>query len=373
MLNDLAETKIGVGNIPDATNPLEQETQNHDAFYRQEIGTAIDVNPDSISFVSLDDFLQGRSRFLFGFTPDSGSRPASFLKLAKTENTKLQLRREIKAMEIAHELDIPVLSIHSAYTETSNDLGVVLIERLTSEKGTLLANDELVAGANPEKRYGARAAKLIARCIRKEIPKTLDSSMLVRDWKRTQSAPMFWQQWEEQNNIIMKDEHVGVFSHFLPLVNFQKVLRNVEDRVHQIIAKDEHELEEFYVQNDNSPSNMFFINGPDNNSGDVLLDFEQVAATRNPSLGFITDVSDFYNRAWANSEMQRDFLQTFLELAPAEKKAEWKELLVASVVFGTGYAASLYMEPNHFRHKKAVVLLQSLEENINFVESLSVE
>ena len=351
---------------PGSAASLEILNQSADLFYRREIARSYQIKPDNVNLITTDEFDSGASRFLFGFTdetPPTGFTP-SFVKLAKEERYKRQLEREVKSMELAHDLGIHTIDIHNGYFETPLGFGIIRLRRLDAGDGYFLANDELIAAADNDLHFGQRAAKLIASSVGKIIPPERKSDFLIRGQKRIDSENTFWEVWDQENSIVLDSKHNGYRNKLIPSQNLQNILANTKEDLHPLVKYGVSE-NEYFVHNDTSPSNCFFTNGNSQGLSDILLDFEQAAATHNLVLATLIDLGDFYNRSWANPAMQQEYMSFLMSELTQYSPEERYKIIRGAAVFGTMNASQYYMDENNNRHNKAVGLLQNLESNLS--------
>jgi len=345
--------------------PNEIRIAASDTLYRREIARSLGIHPNNINLLTTDAFETGQSRFLFGFTDTSppSDYPPSFVKLAKEPSHKEQLQREVKSMELAKKMGIPTIHVHNGYFESPLGYGIIRLKKIDIEEGLLLANDELIAAAPKDKHFGSRAALLIAASIGKRIQPNIDTSFLLRGQKRLGSEQTFWELWDEENQTVLSSRYDAYRNQLIPRDELLSILIKSRVDLESLVIQG-YSDDEYFVHNDTSPSNCFFTNGSEVGNQDILLDFEQAAATHNIVLGAITDISDFYNRAWANPEMQQEFLCTLLQELKQFPLTDRYKIIRGAAVFGTMFASQFYMDDNHPRNIKAKYLLQHLQSNL---------
>lgn len=341
-----------------------------DFFYKKEIARALGVSQDNINLLTLEAFDLGESRFLFGFTDDTPhtSLETGFIKIASEEKYKSQLRREVRSMELAAAIGIPTIPVHNGYVESAMGFGIIKLKKLNIEQGYLLATDELIAAASQDNQYGSRAARLISSTIGKIIPQNIDSSFLIRGQRRIDSHQSFGDLWGEMKDIVLDPHRADFRDRLIGKKELLEILDQAINDLDPIILSGASE-EEFFVHNDTSPSNCFFANGKGQGRSDVLLDFEQSAATHNLVLAAITDISDFYNRAWPNPDMQQEYLCTLLLELQQFPLNDRHHIIRGAAIFGTMFASQFYMDADHPRNSKAEALLANLKQNLRVLDA----
>ena len=120
-------------------------------------------------------FDEADKRYKYGFSQDKSGKKG-FFKITKQPEENANLQREVAGMDIAANLGLPTVSIYDPYVETAKGRGLMHVEQLEVEHGTVLANNELLASADPE--FGARYAQVVGNLRNSRIPKSLDTTFL---------------------------------------------------------------------------------------------------------------------------------------------------------------------------------------------------
>ncbi len=304
------------------------------------------------------------ARFLYGFTePGEQQAEAGFFKMSRPENN-VQLMRESAGLAIAARIGIPTVRILHPFQTTPEGNGILHVERLDGETGTILTSPELIAAADP--RYGVRAALAFLRAGGRIIPIDIDSSPLKRgDW-RNESSETFWKVWGEQNGVVFSPENAELVDRLTGTEKLRKIVDQTRTEIEPEIAAGTNPDAEYFVHNDAAPNNTFFSDIDD----EVLfLDFEHAAASHNPTLAQLTDLGNYYGRLWPNPEMQQQFLISYIEQSTANSVDYNYKLLKAVVVFGAMYLAKYAMRSDNGEHPMAVSLLKNLEGNLSILDN----
>ncbi len=340
------------------SNELQQAAREF--ALRSEAANALGLKPQSIELVNAVEFTEPEkpARFLYGFTEaDKEPLKAGFFKLSQPENNS-QLERESAALTIANRVGIPTVGVLHPYQVTPEGNGLLHVDRLDGENGTVLTSPELIASADP--RLGIRAALMLLQAGGREIPADMDSSLLKRgDW-RNESPETFWKVWAEQNNIVFSPKNKPLVDKLIGTEKLQAIVDQTRVAIEPEINARTNLNTEYFVHNDASPGNMYFS---DKGDSDLLLDFEHAAASHNLTLSQLTDLGNFYGRLWPNPAMQQQLLTSYFENSPDSPEYNYK-LLKTVVVFGSMFLSKYAMDPNHHEHQMAISLLSSLEGNL---------
>lgn len=302
------------------------------------------------------------ARFLYGFTEPSENE-AGFFKMSEPENNA-QLIRENVGLNVAISVGIPTVRILHPFQTTTEGYGILHVQRLDAENGTVLTSPELIAAADPH--YGARAALAFLRAGGRKIPTDIDSSQLKRgDW-RNESPETFWRVWGEQNDVVFNPENAELVDRLVGTEKLRSIVDQTRAEIEPEIAARTNPDAEYFVHNDAAPNNTFFSDTKD----EVLfLDFEHAAASHNLTLAQLTDLANYYGRLWPNPEMQQQFLATYIEQSTDNTIDYNYKLLKATAVFGAMFLAKYAMNPDNGEHPMAVSLLKNLEGNLSVLDS----
>jgi hypothetical protein len=342
-------------NIP---TPFDAPKEAQVFALKSTVARALQVTQQDVHLRNSDKFTERKSRFLYGSTEPS-NQPAGFFKMSQMPETNRQLERESIGLAIAHRIGIPTVAIIHSYQHTPEGYGIIHVERLDAENGTILTSAELIAGADPI--YGARAARAIASASGRKIPSDIDSSLLHRgDW-RNQSPETFWRVWAKQNNIIFSPENTELVDSLIGTERLRTIVEDTRTAIEPLINSGTNPDVEYFVHNDTAPNNIFFS---DTGENVLLLDFEHAAVTHNLVLAQLTDLGNYYGRMWANPNMQQEFLTTYLAQSTPETLEYNYQLLRATAVFGAMYLAKYGMRSGHPEHAMSVSLLRNLENNL---------
>lgn len=313
-----------------------------------------------------EDFLEGRSRFLYGFTEKTDSRKG-FIKAARLEDKKVceNLKRESGVLHAVRQLNIPSVDQYVPYKEIPEGYAVFELERLDTDKGELLATPELIATANPE--YGAWAATTLIKTTGKEIPHGVELGIFKRD-ERNNSQDSFWRMWQEADLSVLgcpQDDRNWVSDS--EYANLRSLFDETKTVLSVMVEKGEKSDVWYFVHNDTAPNNTFFNI---ENKDALLLDFEHGGITHNLTLAKLVDYGNFYARAWSNAAMQKKFIGKLLSEASPENFKETYEFIKGMVVYGTFYLAKYAMNPEHPEHIMAFKLIKNLPDNLAFLDLL---
>lgn len=336
--------------------PIESDVQKEasDFAIKSAIARALQLTQQD---VHLQDLNPEKNRFIYG-TTEHANQQEGFFKMGKASETNEQLRRESVGLTIAKRIGIPTVSILHPYQDTPEGGGILHVERLDSEHGTLLTNAELIAGADPK--LGANAARALALSTGKEIPEDIDSSILKRgDW-RVDSLDSFNRVWDEENDIVLNTQNKEFVDKQVGFEKLKAIVDQTRDVIDPLIQAGDNPNAEYFVHNDTSPENVFY--GDDGSV--TFLDFEHASATHNQFLAQLADLGNFYGRMWANPQMQQEFLTTFLQESTPKNLDYNYQLIRATAVFGSMFLAKYAMSPDHSEHPMAQALLGSLTENL---------
>jgi len=350
----------------DLSVPKERETEAQTFGLKSIIARSLELTQQDVDLKNPSQFLDGDSRFLYGFTESTG-KVAGFLKMARTQETNKQLKRESVGMAIARRIGIPTIGILDPYQDILEGYGLIHVEQLDLDHGLILISPELIAGADPV--YGARAARAIANAGGRVIPPDIDSIILKRgDW-RNESPETFWKVWDEQNNSVFDLVNANVVTDLLGRdgkERLQKIIEETRTAIEPLIDESGNPNVEYFVHNDTAPNNIFFS---DDGETVILLDFEHAGATHNLMLAQLTDLGNFYGRMWPNPEMQQQFLSAYLTKSTPEALEYNYQLLRATAVFGAMFLAKYGMKLEHSEHIMSESLLSNLEGNLAFLEN----
>lgn len=332
--------------------------------YESAAARSLQLTPPDINLVNEARFTSPDqpARFLYGFT-ESSVQGAGFFKMSRPENNA-QLIRESVGLTIAKRIGIPTVRILHPFQITPEGNGILHVERLDAETGTILTSPELIAAADP--RYGARAALAFLRAGGRIIPIDIDSSPLKRDDWRNESPETFWRVWGEQNDVVFSSENAELVDRLIGTEKLRKIVDQTRNEIEPEIAAGTNPDTEYFVHNDAAPNNTFFSDVKD----EVLfLDFEHAAASHNLTLTQLTDLGNYYGRLWPNPEMQQQFLISYIEQSTADSIDYNYKLLKATVVFGAMYLAKYAMKSDSDEHPMAVSLLENLEGNLSILDN----
>ena len=149
------------------------------------------------------------------------------------------------------------------------------------------------------------------------------------------------------------------------------ILKEFELSLLPLIEAGDNSQDQFYYHGDTSPKNTFFPSDGDPEA--ILLDLEQAGATNNRVLAMVTDFGDYYNRSWSNKSMQQEFIKTIFEGLEKENNDFAYQVTKAAVIAGTIHGSFLYVDETHKMHSKAANLINNLEENLVFLDTIYSE
>jgi hypothetical protein len=320
------------------------------------------VTPQDIRLVNAESFVERRTRFLYGFTEPAGKIPG-FFKMSQTPEHNRQLERESIGIAIAHRIGISTVDIIHPFQNTPEGYGILHVERLDTENGTILTSPEFIARLEESRarELGARAAMVLAAAGGREIPSDIDSSILNREDWRNQSPETFWRVWEEQNNIVFSPEYTELVNRLIRAERLRTIVNETRTAIEHLINSGTNLNIEYFVHNDATPNNIFFS---DIREDALLLDFEHAAASYHLVLAQLTDVGNYYGRMWPNPAMQQEFLTTYLAQSTPKTLDHTYQLLRASTMFGAMYLTKYGVKKGHPENPMSVSLLSNLEGNL---------
>lgn len=320
------------------------------------------MTPQDIHLVNAEVFVERRRRFLYGFTEQNG-QTLGFFKMSQTPEHNRQLERESIGIAIAHKVGIPTVGIIHPFQNTPEGYGILHVERLDVENGTILTSSEFIARLEESRarELGARAAMALAAAGGREIPSDIDSSMLNREDRRNQSPETFWRVWEEQNNIVFSPEYTELVNSLFRTERLQTIVNETRTAIEPLINSGTNLKSEYFVHNDTAPNNIFFS---DIREDVLLLDFEHAAAAYNLVLARLTDLGNYYGRMWPNPAMQQEFLTTYLAQSTLKALDYNYQLLRATTVFGAMYLTKYGLKEGNPENPMSVSLLRNLERNL---------
>lgn len=334
------------------------------------IAELLGIDFGSVELKNPEDFLNG-SRYLHGFSnlPDG---MGGFIKATSIPENKERLRREVSDVLGESGIGVREVKVLGGYQETTGGIGVIHLERMDIENGTILATSELIAAEEPI--YGVLAAETIFHLSGREIPKHPDSLLLKRDDYRNASAVSFWSCWKNQTDIVMDPKFDEIRGPLADREVLNKIVTEAEQTLRPFINDSSTEGKEYFVHNDMSPGNMFFpkdclmrpIPG-------IFLDFEYAGAVKNRLLALMTDLGNYYGRLWPNPSMQQEYLPALLKIPLDDDRLgldlETRYNLVKSIaVFGAMALSKFAMDPNHREHSMTKSLLRNLIPNLTQLE-----
>ena len=335
---------------------------------KNNIADVLNLTPTSIDLKNADDYLDGKSRYLYGFTEpeltDSSTERLTpgFFKVAKDPQEIKKLQRESTATTVARAIGIAEVEVLNPYQDIPDGQGIVHLESLNSEDGIFFTKTlSPISAADPI--YGARFAKAYIGMGELVVPTNIDSALLRRDEPKNISLETFLRRYAEFEAIIFDKENKNLLDKLIGEEDLSTIIDEAKLTVEPYIVAAQDPDREFFVHGDMDLYNAFFYT-----NGDIkLIDFEYSGATHNSFLAKLSDVGNFYGRLWSNTEMQQGFLTTYLE-SSSNSLDHTYQLLKACVVFGSIGLAKYAMSPDHPEHDMTVALLGSIKGNLELLD-----
>ncbi len=314
------------------------------------VAEAVGVPADSVELVS------SGSRFKLFFTGDS------FVKMSVPEDTKMQLRREVQGTEVANKIGWPSKEVRTlngesgptTYLEKENK-AIVALELLDTKDWHIFSSPEQEVALEPEEgeRIGRLMAEVVMEHSGKEIPEGVETDQLKQGETadtRYRSQESFWKdRWQRHSQMVLDgwervEQEVGVSREDL-----ERELADAKARIEYLLQQNPDADEaKYFVHSDLAINNIAISKEPRADGRELLtLDYEHAGIANNQFLCRLTDVANFYARAWRNDSLRETFVRQSLRQNTKDGLEDTYHLIRSAIVFGTMHISSFGMQPEH--------------------------